>query len=163
MSIGDQEPAAIRLHRVLDSCLGIVAFRPSGRPMVNGPLTDIRDDGEALRSIDPIDAVNVAAAPVRVADESDQRIRCVTDERDVHHSAQAKAGLLPGQAAGERRNRSGLGIDARDPAGNSLTGTYKAPSGPTVLPQPPSRPVTNTVMLGAPGEAGAAFSPGLPA
>ena len=66
---------------------------------------------ETVWAVYPVDADDVAAAPVG-ADEGDQYVRGLTDERDIHRSADADTERLR-QTAGERRYSSGPRIDTR--------------------------------------------------
>ena len=108
--IGDQEPVTEDFHRILD------ASRDEER-CVRGILqsegADVRDDGETVRPVHSVDADNVAAAHVR-GDKGNQRVRSLTDERDVHRPADADD--TGRQTAGKRRDLPGYWIDAQDPA-----------------------------------------------
>ena len=99
--VGDEEPATVALHRVLDSGREEdVRVRRIG----DGKRSDVGDDAAAVRAVHAIDAVDVVLNPDRwewVADERDQRVRGIADERDVHRPA--KWDDLRGQAARERR------------------------------------------------------------
>src|SRR5262249_10218114 len=71
------------------------------------------DDGETVWAVHAVDAVHVAAADVR-ADESDQYVRFLADERDVDRPTEADGGDRFRQTAGERRYLSGVRVDARE-------------------------------------------------
>ena len=94
----------------------------NGNGMVGGlaklNCANVRDDGETVWAVHSVDAVNVAAADVR-ADEGDQYVRDVVDERDVDRPTDADVDRCR-QTAGERRFLPGLRIDARDPAGSAF-------------------------------------------
>ena len=80
------------------------------------------------RAVHAVDADDVTAADVR-ADEGDQCVRSLADERDVHRPAEADAGdHRLRQTAGERRDLPGLRIDARDLAGCAF-GDIQRPTG----------------------------------
>ena len=118
--IGDQEPAAEGFQRVLDSGRDV---ERRVRRIAQGERADVRDDGEAVRAVHPVDADDVAAADVG-ADEGDQYVRGVADERDVDRPAEADD--RPRQTAGERRDVPRLRIDARDPAGRAFGDVQRA-------------------------------------
>ena len=77
--IGDQEPAAVGLQRVLDS--GRDVDRKSRR-IAQGERADVRDHGEAVGAVDSVDADDVVAADVGT-DNGDQCVRRPADERYV--------------------------------------------------------------------------------
>ena len=117
--IGDQEAATVGLQRVLES--GRDDER-SGRRIGQVERANVSDDGETVWAVYSVDAVNVAAADVR-ADEGDQCVRDVVDERDVDRPTDDRptdADDRWRQTAGERRDFPGLRIDARDPAGSAF-------------------------------------------
>ena len=117
--IGDQEAATVGLQRELES--GRDDER-SGRRIGQVELANVSDDGETVWAVYSVDAVNVAAADVR-ADEGDQCVRDVVDERDVDRPTDDRptdADDRGRQTAGERRDIPGLRIDARDPAGSAF-------------------------------------------
>src|SRR5207244_912207 len=75
------------------------------------------NDGETVWAVHSVDADNVAGAELR-ADEGDQCVRDVVDERDVDRPTDADD--RGRQTASERRFLSSLWIDARDPAGSAF-------------------------------------------
>ena len=110
VSIGDQEPATVGFQRVLDSC----RHEEVGRWRIGqGEGADVGDDREAVGTVDPVDADDVAATDVRT-DQRDEDVRRRADERDVHGSTDTDDEGR--QTGGERCHRSGLGIHARHPA-----------------------------------------------
>ena len=118
--IGDQEPAAVGLQRVLDS--GRDVDRNSRR-IAQGERADVRDHGEAVGAVDSVDADDVAAADVG-SDSSDQCVRRPADERYVGGAADADDRLR--QTAGKGRDLTGPRIDARDPAGGAFGDVERA-------------------------------------
>jgi hypothetical protein len=136
------------LQRILESSRDV---ERSGRRIGQVELANVSDDSEIVWAVYSVDAVNVAAADVR-ADESDQCVRDVVDERDVDRPTDAEttdADDRRRQTAGERRFLPGLGSTREIlPAAPSVT--YSAPSGPMVLPFAPSaKPVTSRVAVGS--------------
>ena len=120
--IGDQEAATVSLQRELESGRDDTSRAGNDRRIVQIELADVRDDGKTVWTIHSVDAVNVAAADVR-ANEGDQCVRNVVDERDVDRPTDAQT--TDGedrcrQTAGERRFLPGLRIDSRDPAGSAF-------------------------------------------
>ncbi len=111
--IGDQEPAAVGLQRVLDS--GLDLERKSRGGIFPGERADVRDHGEAVGAVDSVDADGVAAADV-LTDNGDQCVHRPADERYVDGAADAGDDRRR-QAAGKGRDLTGPRIDARDPAG----------------------------------------------
>ena len=112
--VSDQETAPVGLQRVLEPAVG-GDRKLDGRRIVQVELANVRDDGETVWAVHSIDAVNVAAVDVR-ADQGDQYVRGLADERDVDRPTNADGLDRFRQTAGERRDLSGLRIDARDPA-----------------------------------------------
>ena len=89
--IGDQEPATVGLQRVLESGRDESETEWSADcARVN--CADVRDDGETVWAVHSVDADNVAAADVR-ADEGDQYVRGLADERDVDRPTDADRSL----------------------------------------------------------------------
>ena len=78
--IGDQEPATVGLQRVLES--GPDGDIKTRRLIGQVERANVCNDGETVWAVHSVDAVNVAAADVR-ADEGNQCVRDVVDERDV--------------------------------------------------------------------------------
>ena len=118
--VGDQEPATVGFQRVLESGRDV---ERSARRIAHGERADVGDDGEAAWAVDPVDADNVGAADVG-ADQGDQCVRGLTDERDVDRPADTHDRRR--QTAGERRDVPGLGIDARDSAGRAFGDVQRA-------------------------------------
>ena len=115
MPIGHQEPATEGLQRVLDSGRDEERKR-NGRRIVDVEVANVRNDSETVWAVHSVDAVNVAAADVRV-DEGDQHIRGLADERDVDRPTDADRRDRLRQTASEGCELPGLRIDARDPTG----------------------------------------------
>ena len=82
MPVSDQESAPVRLHRVLDS--GDHEERRNGG-MGNGPSADVGDHCRVVSPVDPVDAVDVAAADVW-ANHGDEHVGRVADKGDVSWS-----------------------------------------------------------------------------
>ena len=138
--IGDQESATVGLQRILESGRDV---ERSGRRIGQVELANVSDDRETVWAVHSVDADNVAAADVR-ADEGDQYVRGVADERDVDRPTDERptdADDRCRQTAGERCDFSPVCGSTREilPAAPSVT--YSAPSGPMVLPLAPSSPI----------------------
>ncbi len=138
--VGDQEPAAVGLQRVLDS--GRDEERRARR-IGQGERADVRDDGEAVRAVHPVDADHVAAADVG-ADEGDQTYAVLP--MNATSIAPPMPTIARRQTAGERRDLPVFG-STREILPATPSVTYSAPPGPTVLPEPPSRPETSRSAL----------------
>jgi hypothetical protein len=114
VSIGDEESAAVGFQREGDTgCKEKVRLRRMGS--VEG--TDVRDDGEVLRTVDAVDAVHAGSARFR-GNRGDEGVCSVADEGDIEHST--SHGSIGRQAAGEGRDYTGVRVDARNPAGRPL-------------------------------------------
>ena len=90
--------------------------------------SNVSDDCETVWTVYSVDAVNVAAADVR-ADEGDQCVRDVVDERDVDRPTDDRptdADDRCRQTAGERRDFPGQRIDAGDPADSAFGDVQRA-------------------------------------
>jgi hypothetical protein len=114
--IGDQEATTVGLQRVLESGRDV---ERSGRRIGQVELANVCNDREAVWAVYSVNAVNIAAADVG-ADEGDQCISDVVDERDVDRPTDERptdANDGRRQATGERCRLASLRIDARDPAG----------------------------------------------
>src|SRR6266446_945355 len=151
--IGDQEAATVGLQRVLES--GRDDER-SGRRIGQVELANVSHDRETVWAVHSVDTVNVAAADVR-ADEGDQRVRDVVDERDVDRPTDDRPPMLMIAVGRPLANvvTSPVSGSTREILPTAPSVTYSAPSGPTVLPlalsRPVSRPVTSRVAVGGPG------------
>ncbi len=120
--VGHQELPAVELERVEDARLD-EEIEAGGRVSeVVG--ADVRDQGEAVRPVHAVDAVDLTGGEEGVAHEGDQRIRRAADEGDVHHAADPDQRW--GQAGSERRDSAGGGVDPRDPAGRALGDVQRA-------------------------------------
>ena len=91
--------------------------------MAQGERADVGDDGEAVGTVDSVDADNVTATDVG-ADNGDQRVGGAADERDVGRAAEADD--RPRQTAGEGRDLAGPRIDARDSSGGGFGDVERA-------------------------------------
>ena len=96
--------------------------------------------------------------PTSRADESDQYVRGLVDERDVDRPTDADDRFR--QTAGERRDLPGLRIDARDPAGRAF-GDVQRTIGADGAARGPLRPVTSRVAVGPPDGGGALAADGV--
>src|SRR2546429_9474547 len=83
--MGAEDPATIRLERVLNSAWDV---ERSVRRVVDGELADVRDHGEAVRPVHPVDSVDITPADVP-ADERDQHLPGIAEEGDVHRPPHA--------------------------------------------------------------------------
>ena len=114
--IGDQDPALIRLKRILEPRRHVEGRR--GR-IVQRELADVGNHREAVRTVDPVDPHDVAAAQIR-PDQRDQNVRRAADEGDIDCAAEAYERRR--QALGHRGDRPRLCIDARQlPTAPSVT------------------------------------------
>jgi hypothetical protein len=102
------------LQRVLDSGRD-VDLKRNGRRIIHVEGPNVRNDGGSVWAVYSVDTVNVAAAEVR-ADEGDQYVRGLADERDIDRATEADRRDRLRQTVGERRDRPSLRIDARNPA-----------------------------------------------
>jgi hypothetical protein len=116
VSVGNEEAVLVRLHRVLDARRDEVV---RGGRVRDRERADVRDDREAARAVDPVDAVHGASTHVG-ADERDERVGGVPDEGDVHDSAEADLRDLGRQPAREGRLGARVPVDARDAPGLGL-------------------------------------------
>src|SRR5512133_2098571 len=112
--IGDQEPAAVGLNRVLEAGWD---EEVCCRRMGYGPRTDVGHDCETVRAIHPIDADDIMAAEIR-GDAGDQRVRGLVDKSDINHTTadEIQAREACWQPAGKKRDGSSLRVDAPDAA-----------------------------------------------
>ncbi len=79
--------------------------------MLGGPGTEVGEDREAPRPLQPIDAVDAVPADVR-SDDRHQRVHSCSDERHVDRPAERDYPRR--ESGGERRGVTGRGVDARD-------------------------------------------------
>lgn len=87
--------------------------------MAGGELADVRDRANAVRTIHPVNADDVAAASADVrADERHQHVRSPTDER--HVDGAADGGDRWRQPGREGRDFARLRIDAQDTSRGAL-------------------------------------------
>ena len=100
--VRNEEATDDGLQRILKTLRNIDG---NGRWMGDGERPDVRDDGEAVSVVDPVDADDVVRS-----DQRHQRVGRRTDEGNVHGPAE----LGRGKAAGERALAAARGIDPGD-------------------------------------------------
>src|SRR5262245_23994896 len=86
--------------------------------MRHRPRSYVRDYGESIRAVYPVNAIDAVAADLR-ADQRDQHVRGVPDECEIDRPTEADDGLR--QPAGEDCCLAGVRIHAQDPAGGALS------------------------------------------
>ena len=110
--------------------------------MVDRPGAEVRDHRDVVAPVDPVEPDHAASTDVGT-DERHEGVRRVSHEGDIHHAANADPRRAGRQAGRERRGRTGAG-STRAMVPETGSATYSAPSGPTVLPDPPSSPATRS-------------------
>ena len=115
--VGDEEPAPVLLHRVLN---------PAGDEevrlwrVIHRPGADVGDRGRTAVPLDAIEAVDDAGLADGRTDDGHEHVRPVTGEGDVHRPADADLGDRRRQAGREGRDRAGPRIHSQDASSGAV-------------------------------------------